>query len=159
MDDISELENRLVSALGRIKAGIDCMGDAADGDALRADIARLAGTLEDERTANAQLEERLRALRQRQDQRVKMLEVRTEKQKQRLGNLDRDLQRLRLTNQQLRANNAKLRAANAEGLADTDLIDTSMKAELDALRASRVTEIAEMDAVIDALTPILQEAS
>ena len=47
--------------------------------------------------------------------------------------------------------------ANAEGLADPKLIDTAVIAELESLRATRAIEMAEIDAVLTALAPLVEE--
>jgi hypothetical protein len=74
----------------------------------------------------------------------------------RLTSLDADLQRLRQANAQLVASNAALRTANAEGVGDAHLINKSMMAELEGLRAMRAAESAEARTIIDALTPLLE---
>ena len=62
MTDIADLENRLSAAMDRIAAGLNNLGDApaaASGDQSgdqSEEIAALRAALEEERTANAQLE-------------------------------------------------------------------------------------------------------
>ncbi|SCZ57264.1 hypothetical protein SAMN04488118_10352 [Epibacterium ulvae] len=73
--------------------------------------------------------------------------------------LDAQLQSLRAINEQLVQSNAALRAANAEGVADTDLINKSMEAELEGQRAARATDKVEMEAVLARLEPLLTGAS
>ncbi|WP_204114137.1 hypothetical protein [Shimia biformata] len=65
MSEISELENRLSKAMARIAAGIDALPGAASEAEASADadeMAALKQALEDEKTASAQLEERVKAL-------------------------------------------------------------------------------------------------
>jgi len=76
-----------------------------------------------------------------------------------LSALDAQLQSLRATNEQLVQSNAALRAANAEGVADTDLINKSMEAELEGQRAARATDKVEMEAVLARLEPLLTGVS
>ena len=54
------------------------------------------------------------------------------------------------------ASNAALRTANAEGVGDAHLINKSMMAELEGLRAMRAAESAEARTIIDALTQLLE---
>jgi len=65
---------------------------------------------------------------------------------------------MRRTNAALREQLAALRAARTEG-AEPQLINKSLMAELDALRALRLTELAEMDEILAALEPHLTEAA
>ena len=74
-----------------------------------------------------------------------------------MSQIDLDLQRVRQANEQLSDACEKLREANAEGLADPKLIDTAVIAELESLRATRAIEMAEIDAVLSALAPLVEE--
>ena len=53
--------------------------------------------------------------------------------------------------------NAALREAAEDGGADGDLLSRSMTAELEALRAERRAEAAEMQEILDALAPLIAE--
>ena len=68
MSDIAALEGRITAALDRIRSGLDQVAAAAPagGDA----SAALQDQLDEERTANAQLVERVRALKEAQDGRM-----------------------------------------------------------------------------------------
>ncbi|WP_170751059.1 hypothetical protein [Ruegeria lacuscaerulensis] len=68
MSQIEELQRRIVVAMERIGASVDAMG--AMSEPPRAQDETLRAALDDERVANAQLEERLRALKQRHEQEV-----------------------------------------------------------------------------------------
>lgn len=162
MTEISDLESRLSAALDRIRSGVERLGisageadaiapDAADGPTLAQVQARLA----EERDANAQLEERVKALKARQDGRLAELEAQADGARIKMAKVDKDLQRLRQVNAELRDINAKLRAAVAAGVTEPHLINLAMQAELEALRAVRAADAAEVDAVLDALRPIL----
>ena len=48
----------------------------------------------------------------------------------------------------MRKSNAALREAHAAGVADTDMINASMQAELDALRAAQAADRDEVAAVL-----------
>ena len=58
MTDITDLEQRIISALDRIKTGVDGMGPAAPA-ASSGEADDLRRALDEEKTANAQLEERV----------------------------------------------------------------------------------------------------
>lgn len=68
MSQIEELQRRIIAAMDRIGAGVDVLGDAPA--AARSDNPDLRTALEEERLANAQLEERLKALKERHDSEI-----------------------------------------------------------------------------------------
>lgn len=161
MAEIAELESRITAALDRIMAGVGAMSAVRAQPAQTGDDPQVAGLLAqlaEEKTVTAQLEERVRALKDRQDGQMANLKAREEQGRARLASVDRDIQKLRQANAELRANNVKLREALATGIAEPELINKAMAAELDALRALRAADAAEVDLVIDALTPIIEEA-
>jgi small-conductance mechanosensitive channel len=168
MDDIAELEARITAALGRLGRAMDALaalpppaGAAAVPDAGAADAAeraRLAAALEEERMANAQLGERVKALRERQDATVSGLETRLATLTTQLDTAAIEAQRLRKVNVQLRETVHGLREAAAAGLAEPHLVNKTMLAELEALRAARAADLAEMDQILSALDPIVGEA-
>ena len=151
MSEIDALQQRLTAAMDRIASGLDGLGASA-GD----ETAALQTALDDEKIANAQLTERVKKMGERQDSALAAAQAATDAAQSRVAEMDLILQQLRHSNDQLRASNAALRAANADGLADPDVINTSMMAELDALRASRAADVAEAYSIIDALTPLLE---
>ncbi len=71
--------------------------------------------------------------------------------------LEQALDRLRTVNAQLRQNNAALRRAHADGLADPALVNTGLQLEIDALAAARAADRAEIDSILAALAPIVEE--
>ena len=75
-----------------------------------------------------------------------------------MAQLDIDLQRVRRANAQLSEACKALRDANAEGVGDAHLINKSMMTELDALRAARTADVAEADAILANLQPLLDAA-
>jgi hypothetical protein len=109
LGDVLEARRRIVAAFEGIAAGAEALAAVA---AQAAELDRLRGELEDERLANAQLQERIRALREREGS----------------------------------------RAAQEEELA-------RLRAELADLRATRDAERGEIDAVLEELIPLIQEAS
>lgn len=170
MQDISELEGRITAALERIGKGVDRLaatprpappvatppapgGSAAN--AASADAA-LRAQLEEEKALTAQLQERLRALKDRDSKGD--LQEKVERLTQQLDVQGLELQRMRRSNTALRDQLATLRQAQMAGVAEPQLINKSLMAELDALRAIRLTEVAEMDEILAALEPHLTEA-
>lgn len=151
MTDISELERRITAALDRIGNGVDRLSSAAD--------AGLAEALEAERMANAQLEERVRAIRETQETTVATLEAEVASLRKALTDTDADLQQVRGVNAELRASNAALRSANAEGLADAELVNAALQAELEALKTLQAGDRAEIDRVLATIEPILEESA
>ncbi|WP_187430402.1 hypothetical protein ROLI_019710 [Roseobacter fucihabitans] len=149
MSEIEDLQTRIMSALDRVATGVDAFADAEDIDALKT-------ALEDEKTVNAELNEQVRELGERQAAALEALEARAAATAARMDQFDQDLQRLRRANAQLGEACEALRAANAEGVGEPELINQAMIAELDALRAARSAEISQADEIIAALTPLLE---
>lgn len=153
MSQVEELERRITAALDRIDRGVDRLGTGSDADR----IAQLHAELEDEKLAAAQLEERVKALHEKQDARIAELEAETGAQSEALARLDGELQRLRAVNDQLRASNSALREANERGVGEPHLINKAMLAELEGLRAARAADVAESAAILGALDKLLKE--
>ena len=168
MNDIAELERRIAYAMERIAKGIEALdratpapvpptGDraqSASADAA-ADIEALRTQLAEERLANEQLEERVRAIKRKQEARAAQAEADLAATREALSQLDAELSRLRKANEQLQASNSALRAANESGVGEPHLINKAMMAELESLRAARQVDIAEAQAIKDALKPLL----
>jgi chromosome segregation ATPase len=162
MSDINAFEGRITSALDRIAKGLDAI-QAAETPAApegpspeaEAEIARLTQLLEDERTVTAQLEERVKAVKDKLEERDAAMAQSLEEAQASVTALDTELQQLRDVNEKLRDSNVALRDANAAGLADPELINAAMMAELESLRAGRATDMAEMGAVLTQLDAIL----
>ena len=136
MSQVEELERRIIAALDRIAKGVEPLGLAPDSSVLEAQLAAARTELEDERLAAAQLEERVKALHEKQDNKIAKLETQAGEQHAAMSKLDGELQRLRAANEQLRASNAALRAANEKGVGEPHLINKAMLAELEGLRAA-----------------------
>jgi|SRR6056297_804674 DNA repair exonuclease SbcCD ATPase subunit len=156
MSEIEEFQRRINAALDRIAQGIEAApsggGDPAEMDALRQ-------ALEDEKLANEQLQERVKALRARRNKLEEDLEAMRDQTSESLSKLDSELQALRRANQQLRDNNQALREANAAGVGEPHLINKSMMAELESLRASRAVDRAETTAILSELTAAMDNAA
>ncbi len=147
--DVSTLEARINAALGRIENGIGALSVDSGPD--------LGAQLDEERAANAQLEERVKALKARQDSMINDLEEQVASFKSQVTSLEAEMQRLRASNADLRDIGAQLRAAASDGAANPELINRAMMAEVEALTAQRASEAAEVDAVLQALKPLMSE--
>jgi hypothetical protein len=164
MQDIAALEGRITAALERISKGVDRLAATprpmppvptppAAAPAAPAGDAALRAQLEEERALVTQLQARLRSLKDREPKGD--LTEKIEKLTQQLDVQGLELQRMRRTNSTLRDQLASLRQAQMAGVIDPQLINKSLVAELDALRALRLTEVAEMDEILAALEPHL----
>lgn len=153
MSDLTDLESRISAALDRVaRASERLVATAPESDIDPDMVARLKEALEAEKTANAQLEERVRAIRERQDAQVEAVG-------ERAGQAEAEIARLRHVIENLRKNNQALRDAAADGMVDPSLINSALLSELEALRALRESDRAELDGIIAELSPIAQEAA
>lgn len=170
MSDSQGLTDRLAAALERIAAasegleparaeapGAEASGVSAAGEDPR--VAELTEALETERAANAQLEERVRAIMERQDSVVGRLEREVADLKEAMAARDGSVRQVRQANGKLRQANRALRQANAQGVGDAGLINESLEAELEALRAVQAADRAELDDVLATLEPIVGESA
>lgn len=168
MSEIPLLEARITAALDRIKQGVDGLNSATvetpvsvepDRAATDTQVGELNAKLDEEKTANAQLEERVKLLKERQDGKLAELESNVDAGRARSARMDRELQRLRQVNAELRDINNQLREAVSAGVSQPQLVNKAMHAELEALRATRMADAAEMDAILQELTPIIAQES
>ena len=153
MSNMDELQRRITTAMDRVAQGLDRIGGTTAGP-----DPELEQALEDERTANAQLEERVRALKAKSEADLGAMRAELEETLTRISQLDTELQRLRQANKQLTDACAALRDANDEGVGDPHLVNKAMLAELDGLRAARASDVAESSAIIAALAPLVHAA-
>jgi hypothetical protein len=161
MQEITELEKRITIALERIGKGVDRLSAqprpaVAAAPAASVSDAVLRAQLEEEKSLTAQLQARLRAAKDREAKGD--LQEKVDRLTQELDVQGLELQRMRRVNASLREQLEALRTAQAAGVTEPGLINKALVAELDALRASRLTEIAEMDEILAALEPHLTEA-
>ncbi|MEQ3707912.1 MAG: hypothetical protein ABNH38_07245 [Tateyamaria sp.] len=152
MSEIDALQQRLTAAMDRIAAGASALGAAQGGN-----TAELQAALDDEKTANAQLTERVRKMSDRQEEALAEARAAAEATQTRVAAMDLELQRLRKANDQLRESNAALRTANQEGVGEPHLINKAMMAELEGLRAARAADVAEASSILGALGPLLDQ--
>jgi len=155
MSDIAELERRIAAALDRASQAMDRLSAGGEG----AESAKaLAAELEAERMANAQLEERVRAIKEKQDGRMAELERDVTRLRDVVEARDEMLQQVRAVNEELRKSNTALREANAQGLADPGLVNDAMQSELEAMRTARAADKADVEDVLATLDSVLKEA-
>ncbi|MFT4148939.1 MAG: hypothetical protein QM656_01985 [Paracoccaceae bacterium] len=158
MEQIAGLERRITAALDRLSRGIDALGWAGPASADAGDAGFLAARLEEEQQANAQLAERLRAVREREAEARLAIQDQTEHLTRRLDEQGIEVQRLHRVVVQLREQLRIHREAAAGQVADPQQINRAMLAELEALRATRAAEVAEMDGILAELAPLVAEA-
>ncbi len=165
MTEITELERRISAALERIGKGLEALGSgeapAAEAVAPETDgeTAELREALEAERAANAQLTERVRAIKEKQETMVSTLEKKVAQLTEQLNNADVELQRQRRLNADLTDANRELSEAATKGVSEPDLINRSMLTELEALRAAREAEVIEMNEILSELKPLIGEVA
>ncbi len=164
MSDIQDLENRLTAALERIGQVIDGLPeqaaaatDAGTAGAAQAEIEALREQLQTERDASAQLQDRLRTLKERAAAQAAELQDKADRLARQLDAQGLDVQRLRKNVIQLRETVRAMREAQAEGLSEPHLLNKAMLAELEALRITRLSETLEMDEILAELKPLIGE--
>lgn len=171
MDTLTDLEGRLTRALDRIRAGVtqlDVTAAPASVDTAQpapapadhsARITELEAALEEERTANAQLEGRVKAVRRKQEDKVQSLRAEIDSLKADLSTAENNVSRLHRVSEELRRASESLRAANEQSVGDARLINQAMMAELEALRAERAADADDAAAILAALEPLAGEAN
>lgn len=155
MSDIEELQRRITAAMDQVAFGLEKLAPAT----AAGPDAETVKLLEEERTANAQLQERVRGLRTKSETETATLRAKVEEGEARMAQLDIELQRVRRANAQLSDACAALRDANAEGVGDAHLINKAMLAELEALRAARAADVAEASVILASLQPLVDAAA
>jgi hypothetical protein len=157
MSDLSQVERRLATALERIARRVERGAPASAAPSPEADatIASLRAALEKERTANAQLSERVHQVKQRQETTVTQLERRLARLTEQLDLQSLEMLRLKKANSRLIEANTGLRLAQAEAFPDATLVNKSISAELEALQAERRAEMAEMEEILAELKPLV----
>ena len=145
MQDITELERRITAALERIGRGVESLSAAVpmptdNPTAMlpESDFAALNEKLDEERMLNAQLQERLRAVHQKDE-----------------------AEKAALTDQiaALTAELSELRDLAENSVIEPEYINQSLQSELDTLRAARAAEAEELSDIIAALNPLIEEAA
>lgn len=164
MSDINALDGRIRAALERVRHQVDRLASAAatapavPASPVAGDSGALQSQLAEERTVNAQLEERVKALKERQDSKLSRLEATIEAQKGHMADYDREMQRLQQANAELRAVASEMREALMSDVADAELVNRAVIAELEAVRAAQAADRAEIEVVMAQLDPLVREA-
>lgn len=156
LEEIDAFQQRINAALDRLGHGLETLSSGA---APSSELDELRQALEDEKTANSQLEERLKAQAAKRTALEEEIEALREQNAESASRLDSELQSLRRANRQLRDNNTALREANTTGVGEPHLINKSMMAELEALRAERNADRAETSAILASLTAAIDGAA
>ena len=158
MNDLAELERRINHALDRIARGIESApATEATGDPGE-DLAALQTALKAEKARTAQLAEKLRAAPREPGGNAQM-QRKVERLTAQLDVQGLELQRLKKTNAQLTETLRALRQAAESGVTDAAGVNRALQAEVEALRAARLAEIAEMDERLAELKPLIGEAA
>lgn len=116
------------------------------------DLAQMQAALDAEREANAQLSERVRAIREKQDTTLNAMERKYGAAVRAQEAAFKEVAALKAANTALIASNRKLMD---EGVAFSE---EALMAELTALRAARASEFNELGDILDGLAPILAQA-
>lgn len=183
MQTLAELEQRITSALERIGRGleaplprVDVADDTerAESEAALAEVqaalaeeqtraataeAALRNALDEEQSRSAKLAERLRAIADRDEAAQTQMDSRLEKLTGQLDVQGLELQRMRKVVIQLREQVRVLAEAQAAGLADPALVNRALQSELEALRAIRLSEAAEIEEILAEIAPLIAPAS
>jgi septal ring factor EnvC (AmiA/AmiB activator) len=164
MSEISDFETRITAALERIGRAVAAAeeqngsGGGIASDEMMAKMGQLQEALDAERDTNAQLEERVRAIHEKQQTHVASLEEEVETLRHQLMVHDAETQKLRRVNAQLRANNTALRDANVNAIGDPALVNTALMTELEAIKVGRDSDLIELDAILNDLRPFTDAA-
>ncbi|PTV94863.1 hypothetical protein C8J27_106131 [Rhodobacter aestuarii] len=119
----------------------------------RTALAAEKAALEAERAANIQLTERVRAIREKQETTLAALERRLAQATKALEAVQAEANRLKRANAELTDVNRAM--VNAGGQVNAQTVNRAMQAELEALRAARAWEMAELAEILAGLEPIV----
>ena len=117
------------------------------------ELAELREALDAERMANAQLSERVRAIREKQETTLSALEKRLAQATRAFEAVQAEATRLKRANADLVETNRAL--VEAAGDVPAHLVNRAMQAELEALRAARAWEVTELSDIIAGLEPLV----
>ncbi len=154
MSNIEELERRISVAFDRIGQAIDRFVPPTP----EADIAQVQAALQTEQATNAELTESLRVMKVRGESDAAEATAKVGRLVRALDAQGLELQRLKKTVIQLRESLRALREAQTGGVADPHLLNTAMLVELEALHATRLTEMAQMEEILAELHPLIGES-
>jgi chromosome segregation ATPase len=163
MGNVKELEQRLGRALERIAYSASRRAAAVPVPAATpdsaAELAELRAQLASERAKTTQLTERVNAVKQRQESSFTTLERRLARMTEQLDLQSLEMLRLKKANTKLIEANRQLREGHEALVIEPSTINRALLAELDALRAERAADVAEMEDVLGELKPLLANGS
>jgi len=164
MSNIAEFERRITAALERIGSGLDSLAQnpvqtSAEPQVDNDELARLNEALEAEKMANAQLQERVNAIKDKQESSVQDMQNKIEELAAKLKDQETEVQKLKQVNSQLHQSNEELSKANEKSAADAQLINKEMQTELENLHATRKSDLAELETIMAELKPMISGAS
>lgn len=166
---IEGLEARMTAALARIESGLSKWSadghtestqnamEATAAAATSQEVADLQAKLDEERTTNAQLQQRVQQIRQRQEQRMDGYADEITSLKDQLAAAESQAAKLRRSSEDMRQALEALQSASTESAPDAHMINRAMMAELTALRTERAADAEEIGALVSALEPLLEE--
>ncbi len=158
MSDITELERRINSALDRIGTGLEALAREAPAPAADpAEMEALQAALAQERAITAELEERVRAIKEKQETHVRELEEKIAGMSEQMKAQEARMVQMKEVTIQLRESLEALREAEAGRIPDAHLLNEAMQAELEAFRALREAERGEIEALLGELKPLVGE--
>lgn len=128
-------------------------------DAERAQVGALVRQADGDRSALQAVQMELTALKSGERLGAVAATGQAEDLQTRVGTLETVVAQLQMANAQLRQNNELLRAAQMNGGADATLLNDSLTAELESLKAARAADRAEIDSVLAALQPLIEETA
>lgn len=175
MTELAEYERRIAFALERIGRGVETLtelraaalsvaeavpeaapqlaDELAAESGPSAEVLALQAELEAERAASAQLTERVLAIREKQETTLAALEKRLSQATRALEAVQVEANRLKRANGELIEVNRQL--IDGAGRIDPALVNLSMQAELEALRAARAWEASELSDIVTGLAPLV----
>jgi hypothetical protein len=151
----TDLERRLTRALDRISRSLAQPKPAAPASEDAAEVAELRAQLASERTRNAQLTERVNAVKQRQESSFSTLERRLARMTEQLDLQSLEMLRLKKANTKLIEANRQLREGHEAKVIEPSAINRALLAELEALRAERAADRTELEDVLAEMRPLL----
>ncbi|MEV8466733.1 hypothetical protein AB0T83_08080 [Fluviibacterium sp. DFM31] len=125
----------------------------------RGQVATLVQQIETDRAALQSAQTELTALKAADRLSGVQANGQAEEVQERIGALEAIVGQLQKANAQLRQNNVLLRQAMAQGSGDSALFDDSLTAEIESLKAARAADRAEIDSVLAALQPLIEETA
>lgn len=156
MHEIGKLQRRIIAALDRIGAGVERIEAPASTSGAGTEGRDIETALVDERSATAELRDRLEATKARHDRELDEARNALDEARALLREVEEDRNRLKAANEALGEAARSLRDANAQGVTDADLVNNAVLAEIDTLKTIRASDRSELDALIRLIAPVLK---